>query len=241
MSAHALQSDAAQATAGSSLWHLSIIEDKELVQVQMMATQAEAAVIEEALTKVLDVSYRADMGLKDFQIYRPNYVPDTASNLVETLVTATGAVDDPDQADLVEALRDRARNIDAAPDGEKKVFSLEFVWKNGGGDENAFMQPFACPDDASAEFQIDLETLLAHHAINGDVYWVSAPPADYEAERDAGEGLVEFVSHLAPYLSGPNNVERRAILTEAADQLGVGHLLRFEVEEAEADLDSPEP
>ena len=130
---------------------LSFVHDQHLAQARFLATQDQGERLMDraaALQPGLNVGAADVQNLTVYPLSASDGSPLGARHLVDTVVEAIDA--DPSSAlSQVQALADA---IDAAvlkaqrsSTVEPALFEVEFVWDNGGGDDNAFSQGFAVP------------------------------------------------------------------------------------------------
>ena len=130
----------------SSRYEISFLLDDELCQHQFIGEQSVAEEIRLALEadlKAIDFTRKGDIQVYDAGSAEAG----GAEELVETILNAA-CVDDEDE-DIqakIKALHALAAEVDAraqATAADKRVAYLaEFIWNNGGGDDNPFSQAF---------------------------------------------------------------------------------------------------
>jgi hypothetical protein len=168
-------------------FQLSFILDRQLRQFNFLATQQEVDRVVHSLSDVLRGS------VQDFQIYTPSSASKTivadgsAAHLIETLEEAcepSGAAEKSEFARVAE-LSERVDAESAISPGAVSI--LEFVWSNGGGDDNAFGQSYLAPADKSLsdEFEKAVSGLMGRYSY--DLSFNA--PSDHEPEGDMEDAL----------------------------------------------------
>lgn len=181
---------------------LSFVLDESRHEVDFLATPSEAT----SLWRRLEAIRTADLvaghdTVQDWQV-RPltQSEPGSAVHLVDTIVEAL-ALDEEEDAQI-EALMTKAKANDAlaGASGNTVGHVVDFVWDNGGGDDNCFTQAFlsASHDEgsrASAAFVDALEDWLDNE---GHAYDFTFGPVQTSGpEQPMAEAVQELADELA--------------------------------------------
>ena len=180
-----------------------------LVQVDFLATPEEA----DALRGQLEPAIRPHV--QDFQVYAPSLAVsgETARGTLEQICESGGREKPGGALPLL-----WADNIDrlARRDPQPQAWTIEFVWNNGGGDNNAFAQSFPGPSGRD-----DLKTVFAKLCaddLDGMVYGLRISAG----EPAMVSGPAEAVSALADAVGGHGDND----LASAIRSIGQAHAAR---------------
>lgn len=134
----------------SELTEIAFIFNDARVQAHFMATQAQLALLS-AYQERLDA--REQDGPRQFDVLPwSSDGSSSASHLVETLVDALDAgLEEEDRALWASAVLLAAQVDSLAERSRSQVLTLEFIWNNGGGDDNIFSQSFRSALGSDAE------------------------------------------------------------------------------------------
>lgn len=130
-----------------------------------------------------------DGGIQDLQVYPPLVAPASACSGVADILSAADwldEADDPDDVKAVKALEAIAEEIDAASaaHGEAAVWTIEFVWCNGGGDDNCYGDSILAPPGAQSLRERFEAALL--EALGSGVYDLAVVEEGRVAESPCG-------------------------------------------------------
>lgn len=108
-------------------------------------------------------------GIQNLQVYAPKVAPASACGGIDDILSAADWLDEED-ASAVKALEAIAEEIDAATAeaAGTAVWTIEFVWSNGGGDDNCYADSILAPSGAPS-LRERLKAAL-EEALNGGVY-----------------------------------------------------------------------
>lgn len=138
----------------TDLIEIAFIYSEQRIQARMLATPAQFRTLrdfeiardpldEPQAFQVLNVGFEEEAG--------------TAAELVETITDALSVGEDHDNKAAWDKVRALAEQIDASAGGAAtKTLLVEFIWDNGGGDDNLFSQSFRA-DVGGAESEALLE------------------------------------------------------------------------------------
>lgn len=131
------------------LHQVSFIHDKNLYQVDFMSVPSEAHALDAKLEELIGNK------VSDLRVYEPRLVSSSAEDTLNDVIVASPfeGSSDPDVLTILAAAVNAARRIDALVEetGTTGARTLEFVWHNGGSDENAFGQDVAVPAGPAAK------------------------------------------------------------------------------------------
>jgi hypothetical protein len=170
-------------------YQISFVADGHRFQADFMATEAEA----NRAMAVLDEPMRG--AVSDFQVYRVTHdSAGTAGDLVSTLVGALRFRDDVEAR--FRAASDVADAIDAAASVASgfAVRTLDFVWDNGGGDDNCFTASYLLSN--GCELGDEFEALVSK-ALDDDTYDLAfTDDTDMVPDRDLS-GIADALANAA--------------------------------------------
>jgi hypothetical protein len=122
-----------------SRYQISFVSDKQRFQTDFMATEAEVDRAVAALEEPMQAT------VSDFQVFKVVHEAGSAGDLVSTLVGALSFHDD--IKERFKSASDVASEIDSAAASASSftTHTLDFVWDNGGGDDNCFTEGYLLP------------------------------------------------------------------------------------------------
>lgn len=120
-----------------SLYEISFVGNENLHQFRTRMDKATSEKLYTAIDKGRDYQV-----ISDVQVYPISEEPDESA-AIELVDILDDANYDEDEKDNLASLRILAEKVDLAaekPGAEKETYLVEYVWDNGGGDDNAFSQ-----------------------------------------------------------------------------------------------------
>ena len=181
------------------LYEISFVGGDALHQFRTRMTHEMSTQLRQAIFQDTD-----RMMVSDVQVYPVSEDPNESSaiEMVEILEDNTE-----DYEELLPALRELAEKVDSAADADgatKEVFLIEYVWANGGGDDNAFSQNVCVNKTAVVDNQEFFEALERYLEDRSYDYVVS-PFSDVQQReisfRDAVDGTREVLIDLGQPLT----------------------------------------
>lgn len=173
------------------LYEISCVLDSNAWQYRFMATEGAPERVRDQIADVLlDV-------VGDFQIYAPTSGGENAAHLVETLMEALSHCEGSELESAFAAAKGLSAEVDAeaeAAGAAAVARDMEFVWDNGGGDDNCFTQGYMAGPGSlkSAAFEAALEAAMEDHA-----YDIGFSNADSLDEVVRQSGLQNALAELA--------------------------------------------
>ncbi len=177
-------------------YQISFIRD-ELRAFDFRGTQADADKIR------ADLEVKIGDDVMDLQVYTPNREPERVSSLIEALIDDTRGLQWLNTDDGKVAMA-RAVLLDAAAAASDTSYpaTIEFVWENGGGDDNAFTSTVNLRPGHETELTTLIENAIGGSPISdisiyqeGETHFLSSQEAHQEALAAGG---YEEDHHLEP-------------------------------------------
>ena len=141
------------------LHEISLQLDNHMLRFNFLATLAQGEAIQAVFHRLFGD------GLQDPLVFAVDPDPDCATALLDCVLKEVASAEDEDTD-----LRAMATSIDAAVarGGPMRALTVEYIWDNGGGEDNPFCQSFLAPHDAEAEAMAFTDRLFA--AIGDAIY-----------------------------------------------------------------------
>lgn len=199
-------------------YEISFLLDKELHQFQFMADPTIAREIQAALD---DDMSSLDFGRAgDIQVYEIGDCGTSAMALVDTILNASSIEDDISLESMISELKRLAEEVDNQAGNANAPLAIaylaEFVWNNGGGDDNAFAQSFSVQPGEEA-------TAAKFIALLSDVIDQSDVAYDFSCgPQDGKHELLDIAGAIAGAIE---IIQGKEIPTPRLDALRQAHAL----------------
>lgn len=209
---------------------LSFVQGGCLFQTHFMADTALRQRIQAALEA--DAESLSDCGAMDVQCYTPDFDGGSATSLAKDAFHAAGIRQTSDQTnpknEAIEAVLQLATQMDTLSEGagDATSWTAEWVWQNGGGEDNAFGQSFSVGPQAeqvARAFTHALEEVLSDEMATAPIYDFSVRqgiPEPESALEALNEALMIIDSDVddSPEEGAPGNAPALKALAVALSQ-----------------------
>lgn len=163
-------------------FEISFLLHDDFSQFQFMGSSALADEIRDALEADLEPVNLTDKG--DIQVYCVDCDPGSAMELLTVILENSCLDEDCEETNAqIQAMKAMAERIDEAPgNGNPQPWLMEFIWDNGGGDDNAFSQAFCVSEDQQATATAFVDQLTDFMEEEGIAYDISGAPEQNKHE-----------------------------------------------------------
>jgi hypothetical protein len=191
---------------------ISYIHEKALTKIDFMASSAQNQQVEDAVSKLREQLRETHfLVISDLQCYQPM---GSEGSAVELLQVLEDSLDD----DVLDQLRPMAEAVDNyEPSTPSQSWLVEFVWSNGGGDDNAFSQNVTVAVGGEEAAQLFFDRVEEAMEEAGAAYEFGFN-VETEPTQDAVSALEDFQSSLDDVFDGTADL---SVIQAAIDSLSL--------------------